>query len=207
MEWLGLSIVFALALSLDCFALSVSDGLAYPNLGRKKVFFACGCFGGFQGLFPLVGFLLGLTFSQFIDAYDHWVAFVLLGAIGLKMIIESSVELYKSSKAAEGEEVEHKEKVLTYPAILLQGVADSIDALAIGITVRTNIQATADWQVYVCFGIIAVVSFLISLAGFYGGKFFTKLLKGKIEVTEIIGGSVLVLLGLFILLEGLGLLG
>ena len=204
MNWLLLSFVFALALSLDCFALSVTDGLVYPDMGRKKSFFAAGTFGLFQGLFPLVGFLLGLAFSQWIDAYDHWVGFVLLAAIGLKMIIESSIEIAKKRK---GEIKENERKTLTYPMILVQGVADSIDALAIGITVRTNIQATADYQIYVCFAVIAVVSFLVSLAGLYGGKFFNRIFRGKVEVTEIIGGTVLVLLGLFILLEGLGYMG
>ena len=203
MDWLLLSFVFALALSLDCFALSVTDGLVYPDMGRKKSFFAAGTFGLFQGLFPLVGFLLGLAFSQWIDAYDHWVGFVLLSIIGLKMIVESSIELAKKK----GDEVNSKRKTLTYPMILVQGVADSIDALAIGITVRTNIQATADYQIYVCFILIAVVSFLVSLLGLYGGKFFNKIFRGKVEVTEILGGTVLVLLGLFILLEGLGYMG
>ena len=203
MNWLLLSFVFALALSLDCFALSVTDGLVYPDMGRKKSFFAAGTFGLFQGLFPLVGFLLGLAFSQWIDAYDHWVGFVLLSLIGLKMIVESSIELAKKK----GDEENSKRKTLTYPMILVQGVADSIDALAIGITVRTNIQATADYQIYVCFILIAVVSFLVSLLGLYGGKFFNKIFRGKVEVTEIPGGTVLVLLGLFILLEGLGYMG
>ncbi len=203
MNWLVLSFVFALALSLDCFALSVTDGLVYPDMGRKKSFFAAGTFGLFQGLFPLVGFLLGLAFSQWIDAYDHWVGFVLLSVIGLKMIVESSIELAKKK----GDDENSKRKTLTYPMILVQGVADSIDALAIGITVRTNIQATADYQIYVCFIVIAVVSFLVSLLGLYGGKFFNKIFRGKVEITEILGGTVLVLLGLFILLEGLGYMG
>ncbi len=203
MNWLLLSFVFALALSLDCFALSVTDGLVYPDMGRKKSFFAAGTFGLFQGLFPFVGFLLGLAFSQWIDAYDHWVGFVLLSVIGLKMIVESSIELAKKK----GDDENSTRKTLTYPMILVQGVADSIDALAIGITVRTNIQATADYQIYVCFIVIAVVSFLVSLLGLYGGKFFNKIFRGKVEVTEILGGTVLVLLGLFILLEGLGYMG
>ncbi len=204
MEWLWLSIVFAFALSLDCFALSVSDGLAYPDMGRKKAFFTAGAFGLFQGLFPLAGFLLGLAFSEWIDFYDHWVGFALLLAIGLKMIIESVVELVKKKKENEGES---SGKKLTYPMILIQGVADSIDALAIGVTVKTNIQATSDYQIYLCFLIIAVISFGVSLLGIYGGRFFNRLFRGKVEITEIIGGSVLVILGVFILLEGLGIMG
>lgn len=200
MEWLGFSVLFALALSLDCFALSVSDGLVYPDMGRKKSFFAAGTFGLFQGLFPLVGFLIGIAFSEWIDLYDHWIGFALLSAIGLKMIGESVVELIKKE-----EDKPHRE--LTYPSILLQGVADSIDALAVGVTIRTNIKATADYQIYVCFAIIAIVSFLISLLGLYGGKFFNRLFRGKVQITEIVGGTVLVLLGLFILLEGLGYIG
>ena len=200
MEWLGFSIIFALALSLDCFALSVSDGLVYPDMGRKKSFFAAGTFGLFQGLFPLVGFLIGIAFSEWIDLYDHWIGFALLSAIGLKMIGESVVELIKK-------EEDKPRRELTYPSILLQGVSDSIDALAVGVTIRTNIMATADYQINVCFAIIAIVSFLISLLGLYGGKFFNRLFRGKVQITEIVGGTVLVLLGLFILLEGLGYIG
>ena len=89
---------------------------------------------------------------------------------------------------------------------LLQGVADSIDALAIGITIRTNIGATADWQIYVCLGIIALTSFLISLVGLFAGKGISKLLRGKYEIANIIGGVVLILLGVFICLEGVGVI-
>ncbi len=198
MEWLGLSFVFGIALAMDCFALSISDGLVYQDLDKKKPFFIAGVFGLAQGLFPLVGFLLGEALAKQIDKYDHWIAFVLLLIIGAKMIFEGTKGIVKPET--------REPKKFSYGEVLVQGVADSIDALAVGITIRTNIHATADYQVYVAFAIIAFCSFAISLIGLFSGKQINKLLKGKYEISEIIGGVILVVLGTLLLLEGLGVI-
>ena len=200
MEWLVLSILFGLALAMDCFVLSVTDGLTVTDLLEKKrrPFFIAAIFGLFQGLFPLIGFLLGETFSSFIDTFDHWIALGLLSIIGIKMLVDGIKGLVKPETREPGK--------FSVKAVLLQGVADSIDALAIGITIRTNIGATADWQIYVCFGIIAITSFLISLIGLFAGKGVSKLLRGKFEIANIIGGVVLIMLGVFICLEGVGVI-
>ena len=200
MEWLVLSILFSVALAMDCFVLSVTDGLTLTDLLEKKrrPFFIAGIFGLFQGLFPLIGFLLGEAFSSFIDSFDHWIALALLTFIGGKMLIDGIKGLVKPESREPGK--------FSVKTTLLQGVADSIDALAIGITIRTNIGATADWQIYVCLGIIALTSFLISLVGLFAGKGISKLLRGKYEIANIIGGVVLILLGVFICLEGVGVI-
>ena len=88
----------------------------------------------------------------------------------------------------------------------MQGVADSIDALAVGITIHTNIHATANYQVYIAFAVIAFCSFTISLVGLFAGKQINKLLKGRYEISEIIGGEVLEILGTILLLEGLNII-
>ncbi len=185
---------------MDCFVLSVTDGLTLTDLLEKKrrPFFIAGIFGLFQGLFPLIGFLLGEAFSSFIDSFDHWIALALLTFIGGKMLIDGIKGLVKPESREPGK--------FSVKTTLLQGVADSIDALAIGITIRTNIGATADWQIYVCLGIIALTSFLISLVGLFAGKGISKLLRGKYEIANIIGGVVLILLGVFICLEGVGVI-
>jgi putative Mn2+ efflux pump MntP len=196
MEWLGLAFLFGVALAMDCLALSITDGLVYQDLGRKKPFFIAAVFGIMQGLFPLIGFLLGEAFSQWIDQYDHWIGFALLLIIGGKMLYEGIKGMVKPETS--------EPKKFSYGEVLLQGVADSIDALAVGITIRTNIHATADYQIYVTFGIIALCSFLISLVGLFAGKGINRILKGKYEVSEVIGATVLIVLAIVILLEGLG---
>ena len=195
MEWLGLSFLFGIALAMDCLALSITDGLVYQDLDKKKPFFIAMVFGLGQGLFPLLGFLLGEAFSKQMDAYDHWIGFGLLLLIGGKMLFEGIKGMVKPETRTP--------KNFSYGEVLLQGVADSIDALAVGITIRTNIHATADYQIYVAFAIIALCSFLISLVGLFMGKGINKLLKGKYEISEVLGGAVLVVLGTIILLEGL----
>ncbi len=198
MEWLFLSFIFGIALAMDCFALSITDGLVYQDLNKKKCFFIAGVFGIAQGLMPLFGFLLGEVIAKQIDQYDHWIAFVLLAAIGGKMVFEGVKGCVKPEA--------REPKNFSYGEVLVQGIADSIDALAIGITIRTNIHATADYQVYVAFGIIALCSFAISLIGLFAGKGINKLLKGRYEISEIIGGAVLIVLGLILLFEGLGVI-
>lgn len=182
---------------MDCFALSLTDGLSYSDLNKKKGVFIAAVFGIMQGLMPLIGYLLGLTFVEYIDQYDHYVSFGLLALIGLKMVYEGIKGTVKPEEA--------KEKKFSIPEVLVQGVADSIDALAVGITITSTIMATETYQVYVSFGIIAVCSFLLSLVGLGAGKIVNKLLKGRYEIAEIIGGLILIGLGTYLLLEGLSI--
>ena len=183
---------------MDCLALSISDGLVYQGLDKKKPFFIAGVFGLAQGLFPLIGFLLGEIIAEQIDAYDHWIAFALLVFIGAKILYEGIKGCVKPETKAP--------KKFSYGEVLVQGVADSLDAFAVGITIRTNIHATADYQIYVAFAIIAFCSFVISLIGLFAGKQVNKLLRGHYEVSEIIGGAILIILGVILLLEGLNII-
>ena len=200
MEWLLLSFLFGITLAADCFAIAVADGLTISDLTEKKwrPFFIAGLFGIFHCVFPLIGFFLGEALSSFIDKYDHWIALVLLSIIGAKMVYEGIRALVKSDKPVQTK--------FSFRSIIFQGVADSIDALAVGVTIRANIHASADYQIYICFLIIALCAFGITLLGLLAGKSINKLLRGKYEIANIIGGTILILLGVFICLEGTGVI-
>jgi putative Mn2+ efflux pump MntP len=198
MEWIGYSFIYGVALAMDCLALSITDGLVYQDLGKKKPFFIAGVFALGQALFPLLGFLLGEAFSRFIDSFDHWIAFILLGFIGGKMLYEGIKGMVKPE--------EKEPKKFTYKEVLVQGVADSIDALAVGITLPTNIHTVGgydNYRIYIAVAIIGLVTFIISLLGLFAGKGINKLLKGRYEISEVLGGAVLIILGTIILVNGL----
>jgi manganese efflux pump family protein len=200
MEWLWLSFVYGVALAMDCLALSITDGLVYQDLNVKKwrPFFIAGVFAFGQMIFPLAGFLLGETVSSYIDKFDHYIAFVLLAFIGGKMLYEGIKGMVHPEQA--------EPKQFTVKEVLFQGVADSIDALAVGITLPTNIHTATgygNYRTYIAIAIIGVCTFLISLVGLFAGKSIAKLFKGKYEVSEVIGGSVLIILGIVIMVEGI----
>ena len=180
-------LLLAVGLSMDAFAVSVCKGLA---LGKPKLWqmAAVGAwFGGFQALMPLLGYLLGSTFQQYIQSVDHWIAFGLLGFIGVNRIHESR-----------GGEEEGQSASLHWRPMLLMAVATSIDALAVGITF-------AFLQVNVILAVTAIglVTFLFSGFGVRVGGVFGERWRGR---AELCGGVILILLGLDILLEHLGIL-
>lgn len=181
-------LVLAVGLSMDAFAVSVCKGLAGGRVGTKEMGLAGLWFGGFQALMPVLGYLLGAAFADYITAFDHWIAFVLLGVIGGNMIREAFSE--------EEEEVSNSFGVKT---MFLMAVATSIDALAIGITfafLKVNIIAAAAF--------IGCTTFAFSAAGVKIGSVFGTRYKSK---AELAGGLILILLGTKILLEHLGFLG
>lgn len=201
MDWIWLSFIYGVALAMDCLALSITDGLCFQNISKKKYFFIAGVFAMGQFLFPLVGHFIGLlgqTYISWFDDYDHWIAFVLLGFIGGKMLYEGIKGMVKPE--------ERKPLEFSYRYVLFQGVADSIDALVVGVTIGANIHITvtgiADYRPYVAFLIIGIMTFIISLIGLFAGKQISKLLKGRYEVAEVIGGVVLLTLAILIVLEG-----
>jgi putative Mn2+ efflux pump MntP len=205
MEWIGLSFIYGIALAMDCLALSITDGLCFQNVSKRKYFFIAGVFALGQFLFPLLGHFIGLIGQNYIqefDKYDHWIAFALLVFIGGKMLYEGIKGMIKPE--------ESKPMEFTYRYVLFQGVADSIDALVVGVTIGTNIHITVagigDYRPYIAFLIIGVMTFIISLVGLFAGKGISKLLKGRYEVSEILGGTVLVVLATLILLEGLNII-
>lgn len=180
--------LIAVGLSMDAFAVSVCKGLAMPKCTFKKAAIVGLWFGGFQALMPAIGYILGAQFQEAIASIDHWIAFVLLALIGGNMIHE----------ALDNDE-EEADASLDVKTMFLLAVATSIDALAIGITfafLKVSIIPA------VCF--IGIVTFIISFAGVKIGNVFGARYKNK---AEIVGGVILILLGLKILLEHLGLLG
>lgn len=179
--------LIAVGLSMDAFAVAVCKGLAMPKMSWKGAAIVGLYFGGFQALMPFLGYLLGAGFNDAISAYDHWVAFILLALIGGNMIRESREDEEESLDAS-----------LSFRSMVLLAIATSIDALAVGVTL-----AFLDVPILssVCF--IGVVTFCLSLVGVKAGNVFGCKYKSK---AEFVGGLVLILIGLKILLEHMGVI-
>ena len=182
--------IIAVGLSMDAFAVSVCKGLSACHL-RPVHNLTCGLyFGGFQAMMPLLGWLLGIQFQAFISTVDHWIAFLLLGLIGLNMVRES--------RSQEEEEVGAS---FAPKAMLPLAVATSIDALTVGITFAFLQLDQADilWAV----SLIGVTTFVLSAIGVKAGGIVGE--RGKSRA-ELAGGIVLILMGCKILVEHLGLI-
>ena len=180
--------VLAVGLSMDAFAVSICKGLALKECKLKKAM-VCGVwFGGFQALMPAIGYFLGNQFKKYITSIDHWMAFALLVIIGANMI--------KESLSKEEEETDNKMDVKT---MFLLAVATSIDALAVGVT----FALLPDTNIIAAVLFIGVVTFILSTIGAKIGNIFGAKYKSK---AEFAGGAILVLLGVKILIEHLGIL-
>ena len=179
-------LLIAVGLSMDAFAVSVCKGLSVKKVGVKHAALAGLYFGGFQFLMPVIGYLLGFRFESVIESIDHWVAFVLLAFIGGNMIKESF---------GKAEELNDDFGVKT---MLLMAIATSIDALAVGITF-----AFLEVQILPAAGLIGVTTFLLSFVGIYIGNAFGTRYKSK---AELAGGIILVMIGVKILLQHLGII-
>lgn len=184
--------LLGVGLSMDAFAVSVCKGLGMKNLNKKQALIIGLYFGGFQALMPFVGWLLGSQFQKYITSIDHWIAFILLGFIGGKMMIEAVREWN------EEEVVDVMDAPIDHKNMLVLAVATSIDALTVGITF-----AFLGTPIVEAITIIGITTMVISIAGVVVGNFFGSRYKSK---AEFIGGLILVLLGLKILLEHLGIL-
>lgn len=178
--------ILAVGLSMDAFAVSVCKGLSLGKIKPKHMCIAGAWFGGFQALMPLIGYFLGSFFAEMIEKYDHWVAFVLLAIIGGNMIKES---FGKDEKVDSSMDVK---------SMLLLAIATSIDALAVGVTF-----AFLQVQIVPAVSFIGVITFIFSAVGVKIGSLFGTKYKSK---AELFGGIVLVLIGIKILLEGIGVL-
>lgn len=187
--------LIGVSLAMDAFAVSITNGMCYGDLNKRKGLTIPLTFGIFQAAMPLAGFFLGTLFIGYIDAFDHYVAFGLLLIIGGKMVLDGIKEL-------RSEENEFKPKKFSYPEVLLQGVATSIDALAVGISMLSMTGITK-LNVFAFVGVIGVETFLISLVGLIIGKKIGKLFANKVCFAEILGGLVLIGIGLKILIEGI----
>lgn len=184
--------LLGVGLSMDAFAVSVCKGLGMRKLNKKQALIIGLYFGGFQALMPFVGWLLGSQFQKYITSIDHWIAFILLGFIGGKMMIEAVREWN------EEEVVDVMDAPIDHKNMLVLAVATSIDALTVGITF-----AFLGTPIVEAITIIGITTMVISIAGVVVGNFFGSKYKSK---AEFIGGLILVLLGLKILLEHLGIL-
>lgn len=182
-------LLIGVGLSMDAFAVAICKGLAMRRIHWGRAAVIALFFGGFQALMPFLGWAVGLSFQGLISAYDHWIAFGLLLAIGGKF-------LYDAIRAeACGED--SCDISLDLKGLMMLAIATSIDALAIGVTLaflKVNVAAAC--------GVIGVTTFLISLGGVVVGNLFGARFQKK---AEIAGGVILILIGVKILLEHLGL--
>ena len=182
--------LIAIGLSADAFSVSVCKGLNMRKLNLKHAYLIALFFGVFQAVMPLIGYLLGTGFAEYIEKFDHWIAFALLAFIGGKMVIEAIREKDGGP--------EEKTDALSTGELTVLAVATSIDALAVGITfafLKVNILPSVL--------LIGVTTFALSLGGVLLGNRFGAKYKTKAEVA---GGVILVLIGLKILLEHLGII-
>ena len=184
--------LLGVGLSMDAFAVSVCKGLAMKKATLKNQM-TCGLwFGGFQALMPLVGFFLGAMFADAIKSFDHWIAFGLLVLIGANMLKEA---LEKECDCCE----EHNAD-MSVKTMFVLAVATSIDALAVGI----SLAMAGDVNIWAAIALIGVTTCVLSALGVKIGNIFGSRYEKK---AEFAGGVILILLGLKILLEHLGIIG
>ncbi|SFR55393.1 manganese efflux pump MntP [Anaeromicropila populeti] len=182
-------LAIAVGLSMDAFAVSVCKGLSRKKLKFADMYIVGFYFGFFQAAMPLIGYYLGIQFSKRIMSVDHWIAFILLGIIGAKMITEAF-----ASHSPDEEENDS----LGFHHMIVLALATSIDALAVGVTF-----ACLNENIVPAVSIIGIVTFLLSAAGVRIGHSFGVRYKAK---AEFAGGLILILMGVKILAEGLNII-
>ena len=181
--------VIAFGLSMDAFAVAMCKGLSVQKVKLSHALICGAYFGGFQALMPLIGFLLGTQFNAFIVSVDHWIAFVLLALIGANMLRE-----------AFSKEEEEMNCSFCFKAMLPLAIATSIDALAVGVTFAVQ---DIGKSIIAAVLFIGVITFALSAVGVKIGNVFGVKYKSK---AEALGGIVLIVMGVKILLEDLGIL-
>lgn len=184
------SVLIGIGLAMDAFSVSLANGLGEPDMSRKKSFAISGVFAFFQALMPLIGWFFVHSMVEMFDVLEKfipWIALALLGFIGGKMLIEGIAE-NKCRKNPENTECPVPTR-LGIGALLIQGVATSIDALSVGFTISEYVFL----QALVCALVIAVVTFGICYAGILLGKKFGTALAGK---SAIFGGAILIFIGI-----------
>ena len=181
--------ILAVGLSMDAFAVSVCKGLAMKKASRRAQLCCGAWFGGFQALMPLIGYFLGTLFLDAISAIDHWIAFGLLVLIGVNMLRE----------AMGSEEEEAADADLSVKTMFILAVATSIDALAVGI----SLAMAGVGSILLAVLLIGVTTFVLSVIGVRVGNVFGSRYEKR---AETVGGVILILLGVKILLEHLGVI-
>ena len=185
----GELLLLAIGVSMDAFAVSICKGLSVKKAGIREMS-TCGVwFGGFQAFMPLTGFFLGALFHQAIAAFDHWVAFGLLGLLGVNMLKEAFSK-------EESCDCDSKNADFSLKTMFVMAIATSIDALAVGI----SLAMAGDVNIWIAISLIGITTAAFSAAGVKIGNIFGSLYEKKAEAA---GGIILVLLGFKILLEHL----
>lgn len=182
-------LLISVGLAMDAFSVSVCKGLSMKKLDLKGGVITALFFGAFQAFMPVIGYFLGSRFADFISSFSHWVSFGLLAVIGGKMMIEA---------IKGGDDESENEYRLNIKELFVLAVATSIDALAVGI-----VFAAEKTPVITSVTIIGAVTFLLSLAGVYIGHRFGSKYEKK---AELAGGAILIIIGLKLLLDGLGVI-
>lgn len=180
-------ILLSIGLGMDAFAVAVCKGISMKKMNWKKACIIGLYFGGFQALMPVLGYFLGETFENVITNIDHWIAFILLGIIGGNMIKDSF-----------SKECDNFDDDVSFKTMIILAIATSIDALAVGITF-----AFLKVNLVLAISFIGIITFILSLIGTKVGNRFGNKYEKK---AEIVGGIILVLLGIKILFEHLGII-
>ena len=197
-------ILLGIGLSADAFSVALTDGLTYTDINKKRSFFIAGAFGVMQALMPLLGFWIveaveriagevaGAQAGVIAAKIVVWVAFGLLLFIGVKMLVESILEMRRPKE-------EKKERKFSVKEVLFYSFATAVDALAAGVTLHAGLSSV--YSIWLHVSIILVLTFSISLVGLFLGKQIMRLLRGKYEIAGIIGGIILILLAVWVIVS------
>lgn len=180
------SVLLGVALAMDACAVSMANGLNETNMKLRKACLIAFMFGLFQALMPLIGYFVGHAILSYIEKFIPWIALILLGFIGAKMLIEGIKHKDEEKEAT----------TLTFMGLLVQAIATSIDALSVGLTIAEYSVKEA----ILCATIIAVETFIISFVAVHIGKKFGTKLGNK---AEILGGVILIGIGIEIFISNM----
>lgn len=187
--------IIAVGLSMDAFAVAIGKGLALKKINLKKAGIVGLYFGLAQAIMPLIGYFLGAQFQEKIKFIDHWIAFILLGIIGIKMIMESRESKFEEADCQNDDSIDNS---LNFKSMSILAIATSIDALAVGVSF-----AFLSVEIAPAVSFIGVVTFCLSMLGVKIGNVFGAIYKAK---AELAGGIILILMGCKILFEHLGII-
>lgn len=190
-------IIIGIALSMDAVAASLTDGMTEPKMPHYKAVAIAGTFAFFQFLMPVIGYYLGYAFTSLVEKIAPWLSFALLAFVGGKMIFDCIKEMLEKKKGVEQTEDKRTGAV----KLLVQGIATSLDALAVGVTLlAAETGKGLPFHVTLCALCIGAVTFTLSIASVYIGKKVGNRLADK---AELVGGVILIAIGLKILIEAL----
>ncbi len=186
-------LLVAAGLAMDAFAVAICKGMNMKRIDYRKSFFIALFFGGFQALMPLIGWLLGTQFQKYINNFDHWIAFMLLAFIGRKMLWDAIAGGDEDAEDGSGS------SRAFFAELTLLAIATSIDALAVGVT----LALLPGMSIWLSIGTIGLVTFVLAFCGVVIGNRFGARFR---RISQALGGVILILIGLKILLEQLGII-